>query len=186
VVWAFPDKNAATNDSNYALVYKWDDGRWAEWDLTTAAPSAAGLSRVVGSVNTGKLERIGAFTGTDTPLLGFFSGHPATGIITTGDLQPKTGARWQINSVRPIITKGQVDTAAAPRTQLNSAVTFGTASAPNADGLCQLRSEGRYQRLRCSISATFSQSLSSSITLTISTWSHFEGIEIDYELEGDR
>ena len=68
---------------------------------------------------------------------------------------------------------GDAATSVAQRTRLRDSLSYGSAIAMNTDGLCMLRSEGRYQRVRLSLSAS-------------TTWSHIQGVDIEFVLTGNR
>jgi len=193
VCWGFPGSGAVAGLANRILMYKWDEGRWSEAEVDhdilfrteTAGYTLDTLDTVGTSIDDssafpvsfdadrwkGGSLRFGAFT--DTHKLAFFTGSTRGGSIETGDVQPVDGQRWQVNSVRPLVDGGDVGISVATRSRLKDTVSYGTASTMNADGLCNYRREGRYHRFRASLTASTS-------------WEHIQGVQIDYELTGER
>lgn len=193
VCWGFPGSGSSSALPNKVLAFKWDEGKWAEWDLdhellfrsetqgyTLDSLDTLGTNIDDSSIFNQSLDsdkwkggtlRFGAFD--QTHKLAFFTGANRAGSITTGDLQPKNGSCWQSNSVRPLIDGGGVEVSIARRQRLIDAVSFLPSSSINVDGLCSVRAEGRYQRFRSSITSSMS-------------WSHFQGLELDFEFTGSR
>lgn len=192
VCWAFPGEGAAADLPNKLLMYKYDEDKWAEGDAAveiilrteTQGYSLEELDNIGTNIDdagvfsvsldaerwrSGSI-RFGAFD--QLHKLSFFTGANKAGTIIPGDLQPASGRRWQLNGIRPLVDGGAVDVSVAPRTRLKDAVSFTTSTAMNADGLCPVRTEGRYQRPRFSLTSSTS-------------WSHFQGFEIDFELDGE-
>lgn len=107
---------------------------------------------------------------------GFFSGANLAATIETGDAQLVEGRKALIRSARPIIQGTSVTPSVTPgrRNVMSEAVTFGTAVAANSNGICKLRTKGRYHRARVTIPAS-------------STWQHAIGIgDIKVTAMGER
>ncbi len=105
-------------------------------------------------------------------ILGHFSGPNLAGVIDTGDIQ-FGDLRSQINSARPMIDlNGAAAVSVSSRTRLKDSISFGTSVGENSDGECPLRAEGRYHRIRTSISSS-------------RTWSHIQGLEVEHVPTGD-
>lgn len=193
ICWAFAGSGATSDLPNKILVYKYDENKWAEWNVDlewllrseTQGWTLDGLD-VLGtdiddaavfdlSLDSDKWRggalRFGAFD--QNHKLSFFTGPIRKGSIDTGDFQPSAGMRWQTNSVRPLIDGSSVDVSIASRSVLSDAVSYGSAKTVNSEGYCPVRVEGRYQRYRTSITSS-------------ATWSHIQGLEIDFETMGGR
>lgn len=194
VAWAFPGAGASSNLPNKILMCKYDERKWAEAEVDTEIIlrtetqgfTLDGLDAAFGTdidnatvfsesfdseIYRGRALRFAAFN--PSHVLGHFTGATLAATFDTGDMQPRAGFNWQINGVRPLIDGGDARIAAAPRTRLNDTITYGSAADMNVDGLCPIRSHGRYQRCRVSLTSSTS-------------WSHIIGIEVDYALRGRR
>jgi len=193
VAWAFPGTGASSNLPNRILMYKYDEGKWSEAEIDTelllstetqgyTLDSLDDLGTDIDNAGVfdesfdsdkwrGGSYRFAAFD--QAHKLNFFTGPSLAATIETGDLQPDTGKRWQCNGARVLVDGGDARVSVAGRTRLKDTVTYGSSSDMNIDGVCKLRSEGRYQRFRLSLSSSTS-------------WSHVQGLGIQYELKGGR
>lgn len=194
VCWAYPNSSAVAGLPNRMMMLRYDDGRFAFADIDveilmrteTQGYTLDGLDSVGTNIDNGAVFadsfdsdrwKGGAirFAAFDTShKLAFFTGATRKGVITTGDIQPIDGQRWQLNAVLPLLDGGLADVSVASRNVLRDVVSYGLASGMNAEGICQLRTAGRYQRVRASLTSSTS-------------WSHFQGLMIDFEpQEGER
>lgn len=193
ICWAFPGAGASSSLPNKLLMYKYDDGRFVEADVDTEmlfrtetqGYTLDGLDAVGTNIDDasvfgesfdsdrwrGGSIRFGAFD--QTHKLGFFTGATRAVTIETGDIQPKDGMNWQINSARPLMDGGSADISVAKRQRLVDPVSYGAASTMNTDGECPLYGEGRYMRFRTSLTSSMS-------------WDHIQGIALDFEMTGER
>ena len=185
VVWAFPGSGNVAGAPNKLYIYNMIDQRWSEADidteivvrLTTQGFTLETLDTIGTDIDdssifpfsfdsrvyTGGQIKLGAF---DTAhKLAFFDGANLAATLETTEIQPATGRRSGVTSVRPLVDGGTITAAMASRATLQESVAFGAASAINANGECPLRSEGRYHRARVSIAAA-------------GTWTHAQGVEI--------
>jgi hypothetical protein len=78
---------------------------------------------------------------------GFFTGPNDQFSVETTESQFNEGLKSRIRGVRPIVEGDIVSAAVGVRTTLNATSVYAAASAPNRDGICMARSEGRYQRI---------------------------------------
>ena len=165
----------------HVWVYKWDTGQWAWWKnqlidiLCYVDPATWYLG-------------FGAFD-TSTHKLAVYSGAAKTGTITTSDIQPVVGQRWQLNTVRPLLELYPSDANATPNITVSAAgrrslwnrvsygANLGMASSLSPDGLCNFRVSGHYQRLQTSLSVSWFANVQPP---------HITGLELDFELEGER
>ena len=75
-----------------------------------------------------------------------FSGASATASIATGDIQIEQSS--VVSSIKPIIDNGYGSAAVASRQNLYDSVTYSTAVLENSDGRCNIRSGGRFHRIK--------------------------------------
>lgn len=172
VYWASTESlNSAVPNKLY--IYNWEHRKWSTASMTVQLLCRTDTTSIV--------SRVGAFSSSN--ILGAFTGAPPVGTITTFDIQPQDGMRWQINGVRPLVDKGSSVSSAlgaasvAARTNLYDTLTFGASAAQNLEGVCRLRSGGHYQQVRCSLSASFG---------SLANPSKYIGLEIEFELDGER
>lgn len=195
VFWSLPDVGI--------YCYNWSRGKWSFLDIAiqfigdvglpgytlegldavTSASGGAGtaLDDVLlldASLDSPKWKggnlRAGAFNGTNT--FGTFDGPNLGATIETSEMQFMPNRRTQVNEVRPLVQSGatdSIDISVGSRNRLNESVTYGSSSEMNADGTCPQRAEGRYHRIRISLSASTS-------------WSVIMGVEVMYEETGGR
>lgn len=193
VCWAYPGAGASSSLPNRVRAYKWDEQRWVDWDIDlewlfrteTQGYTLDGLDSVGTNIDDssvfsqsldsdqwkGGSLRFGAFG--QQHKLSFFTGANRRATVETGDIQPKDGSLWIVNGVRPLVDGGSAEIAAAARTKLQDVVAYGTSSMSDADGLCPMCVESRYMRFRSSLTSSTS-------------WNHFQGLTLDYELTGQR
>jgi len=165
IQWALSSTGTTTPDT--IVYYNYLDDMW-----TT-------ISATVEMLATVDLDAYGLapFAFSSAHKLGNFPSPYLSGTVTTGDLQPVDGRRWQLNGVRPILqgtAARPIDVSIAARDRLDGTITYSTAVPMNADGLCPVRIAGRYMRVRCSLTSSFTGC------------AVFSGIELNYELEGER
>ena len=194
VAWAFPGADN-TGLPNRILMCKYDDrpAKWAEAEIDTEVLLTSqtqgytldGLDAIGTNIDDaavfdesfdsskwqGGAFRFGAFDQTHT--LSFFNGPTLSAVIDTGDILPVEGKSWRINGVRPLVDGGGACASVAPRKRLQDSISYGPPSEMNANGVCKLRSEGKYQRIRVSLSSSTS-------------WSHIQGIAVDGTIRGAR
>lgn len=185
VMWSFKSNNATSNDK--LIVYNWQTQKWSTGDAavdclaparTTAMTleqldtlytslDAMNISFDSGVFNGGKL----LLAGSSGSNIVSFTGQPLTGTIETAEFQPLAGGRSMVTSVRPYVQGGSVSAAVASRATQRDSYSYGTSSAANADGLCAVRSSGRFHRVK--------------VNLT-DQWEHAMGIDVDAAPAGMR
>ena len=185
VAWAFPGAGATTLP-NKIFMCKYDEKKWAEAEIDiefllateTQGYTLEGLDALGTDIDDsgvfsesfdsdlykGGAFRFGAFD--QLHQLGFFNGSIMTATFDTGDFSPWEGYRWRLPGVRPLVDGGGVRVSVASRERLQDSVNYGVSSTLNANGICPLNSEGRYQRLRISLSASISWEHASGIAFT--------------------
>lgn len=192
-VLAFPGTGSVSNLPNRMLICKYDELKWTEAEIDTEALLATRTQGyTLDSLDTlgtdidnatifdesldsdkwkGGAFRFAAFD--QSHQLAHFTGATLAATVVTGDIQPNPGRNWLVKGARVLVDGGDARLAVAKRARLRDAVSYGGASDMNINGYCPLRSDGRYQRLRLSLSSSTS-------------WSHVQGIELDYEARGAR
>lgn len=193
VGWSFPGTGASSNLPNRLLLFNYDQNKWSEVEIDTELLISTetqgftldSLDDVGTDIDNsavfdesfdsdkwkGGSFRFGAFD--QSHKLGFFTGATLAATLDTGDMMPGEGKNWQINGVRPYVDGGDVRASVAKRARLRDTVTYGSASAMNRNGFCPLRSDGKHQRIRFSLSSSTS-------------WSHITGFGLDYVNRGMR
>lgn len=193
VCWAYAANSESSSLASRILMFNYAEGKWSYADIDTEFLLRAettgytldGLDTLGSDIDNatvfnvsldsdrwkGPAIRFGAFDRDHK--LAYFIGATLAGSIETGDIQPQDGARWQLDKVRPLIDGGNTDITVASRTKLQDAVSYGSPSEMDYDGACHFRSEGRYQRIRTSVTSSLS-------------WSHLQGLQIEFEIGGER
>ncbi len=186
VGWAFPGTNATAGLPNKILLCRYDLNKWAEVEIDTefllqtetqgyTLESLDDLGTDIDDAGVfdesfdsdkwkGGQFRFGAYD--QSHKLGHFVGATLAATIETGDILPAEGRNWQINGARVLVDGGSARVSVAKRARLTDAVSYGSASDMNVNGFCPLRSDGKYQRLRLSLTSSTS-------------WSHVQGLAID-------
>lgn len=100
--------------------------------------------------------------------LAFFSGTAMAATVETGDVQLIPGMRAFVRGARPVTDATAATIAAGTKERAQGSATFGSASAQNDQGLCPLRSSGRFHRFRMAIAEG-------------QTWTHARGVSLDDE-----
>lgn len=109
------------------------------------------------------------FVGVRGQKIVIFSGAFKSGYVVSGDVDI---GRSIITLAKPIIDNGTGTVAVASRTLLTDQVEFGTASTPDAENRCGLRSNGNYHRIK--------------VSPTSLNWETLVGCEIDITQQGTR
>ena len=185
VAWAYPGEGSTGGLPNRIRMCKWDERRWslAEVDTTWMMSSetqgytlegldnlstdmdGAVLQSLDSDLYKGGLFRFAAFDRLHQ--FGTFIGPNLGATIETGDIEMAPGKRALLTNTRPLVDGGDARIAASGRSRLIDGISYPTGSDLNIHGECPQRVEGRYHRLRCSLSASTS-------------WSHVIGIEYDF------
>lgn len=193
VAWAYPNSSASTNLPNRIIMCKYDELKWAHAevdteillssedqgytldsldDVSTDIDNASAFDESLDSNKwKGGTFRFGAFD--QSHRLSFFTGATLGATLDTGDIQPTNGRHWQVNGARPLVDGSDARVSVATRERLKDSVSYGPSADLNVSGNCKVRSHGRYQRFRLSLSSCTS-------------WSHVQGLELDYSMRGRR
>lgn len=182
VIWNFKDTFAQRKLAIYNFkTQKWtygDAGTDYISDASTAATTLEGLDSISTSIDalTVSLDSIlymgGKYFlgGTSGAYVVTYNGQPATGTITTGDID--AGGRSVITLARPQVDGGSASVAVASRTLLSEVPSYGTAVAADSENRVSLRSNGRYHRLK--------------VTPTGANWKTAVSVDVDLSGQGVR
>lgn len=102
---------------------------------------------------------------------GYFTGPNMDFTVDTVERQLVSARRARISGVRPLVEGDVCDAAIGSRSVLSTVPVFGLPSSQNAQGLCPVRNEDRYQRAR------LSRPLGNTVT-------HIQGAEIEFSPAG--
>ena len=178
IMWAFPVDTAGY--AKYIYAYNFVDGRWSRWN--SAIETLALIRRGTSS------EKCIAF---DTAhKLATFTGDVVTAAIRTNALQPVPGRRWQCNGIRMLMDHsgppgnnptGVTPTGTATFLSMDSPMPATTPTSSTAvnirpDNYFPMRAAGRFISFSINISPGNSGALKT----------RYVGLELDYELLGDR
>lgn len=170
IMWAIPTQASATKATRL-ICYHVRSGNWSIIE-TDVEFLVRGLPWLI----TPQQQIMGFNTSHQLAPFGWLAKKSLSSYVETSDLNPQPGKRWQINSVRPIVEGGEninATVSVASRDRMDGAISYGTAQDVGLEGFCNIRSAGRFQRIKCSLTSSIS-------------YSHFVGLEVDYEILGDR
>lgn len=170
----FPNGSASSGTPNTLLMYHWTTGKWSyasvEHEMIFPAATQAtytidGMDSVAATIDDLEYPVDSRFwTGSGRLLLsafdashqhGFFQGLPLEATIETNDEEPTPGRQTMVRSIRPMV-EGSVVTpsvAIGYRNRLQDTVVYTAPVAANANGICPIRVNARYQRAKITIPA---------------------------------
>lgn len=183
VMWGYP----GLNNSYRVLVYHVTTKRWSVVDTTVSRIAAsstpaytlealdsfsASLDAIQASLDSriwlgGKLQ----LAGVSGDKIVVFSGASKAAQIDTSDLETNF-VKSMITLVRPIVDNGSATISVASRQLLNEAVSYGSATAADAENRVGVRSFGRYHRVRTEPSGA--------------SWSSAIGVDLEIQQAGSR
>lgn len=193
VWWAYPSGSNQYPDK--LIIYSIKENRWTYDDsfslesifvIPKAGVTLDDLDSISGSLDALPVSldssvwlssaiRIGGFNRSHE--LVEFTGANRAATLETAEFQPEVMKRVFVNEVWPMVDDDASLTVTAQvgmRDQrLGDTLTYSSASARNATGLCPVRSSGRFGRIRLSLPAG-------------ANWTHAEGIQVRYRTEGTR
>lgn len=174
---SYPGAGNSSGVCNRLLIYNWATGRWATADQVlefiysrlTDGYTLEGLDAISSSLDdlpysldsrawVGGLKLLAGFDSTHK-LISFNTGTFKTAEFVTGEAQLTPGRRTFITSSAPLVEgpSSDIEVSIGQRETLTDAVTYTAASSRNAIGRCPLRANGRYQRVKLTVSGGFSQ-----------------------------
>lgn len=118
------------------------------------------------------IPKLAAFT-TDTYMLGFFEGPNLVAELETVEAELGQGNRAMVRTVRPMVDGGTLSVRLATRNLPNSAATYSSFVSQNSSGECNFRISSKQARASVMIAAS-------------SVWTHAQGVNVAFEIEGNR
>ena len=174
IMWSYPGSGSADGTPNKVVLYNWAAQKWAtaefDHELVFRAMSVGvtldGLDALYPQLDSipfsldskvwmgGKLQ-LAAFNTSHE--LAYFTGTDLSGVIETGEFQPAgaEGGRSEITEVTPIVDGGTHTVQMGTRETQAGTISWGSASSENASGICPVRSNSRYHRVRVNTSGDF-------------------------------
>jgi hypothetical protein len=191
IFWAYATSGSNNGVPNRMLVYNTVTDRWSNiMDFRGYCPF---LGRSLG-ISLDQIDGLG-YTIDDIPFslddrhlagglnvlagfspdfkLGYFAGAPMDWAVETVEAQLARPRRARLGYVRPIVEGGIPQVAAAARDDLRRLPTFGNSISPNSAGVCPVRVEGRYHRLKLTGSGD-------------TRVTHIQGAEVGFTPAGNR
>jgi hypothetical protein len=179
VMWSYPSTN--NSSPNKIIVYNYALGKWSVAELAhdmigvslTLGKSLESLDSISTSIDalTASLDsrayKGGSFqlTASKDNKLHNFSGAALAAALETAEFEPQEGRYSMITSVSPYVTTGGsssalvVKSAVGTRSRQVDAPTFTSDVTIDANNNCRLRTNGRYHRVRISITGNWQNAL---------------------------
>lgn len=157
VIWEYRNND----EENALLIYNWQTQRWsygittADFLSSSATPSltleALDAFGTVDSITTSFDSRLwvgdkNILAGIDGASIVTFTGANADAFLITGDLEFSQNSVMTV--VKPIVDNGSSSVQVASRRSLADTITYGSVSSENDDGRCNVRSAGRFHRIK--------------------------------------
>lgn len=176
---AYPSNSSTDGTLDKMLLFNWTTGRWSpvehRCELIYSGLSAGYTLEGLDAINT-SIDALPfsldsrAWVGGQTILSAFnsdfrsttFDGSAKDAKLITGEAQIFPDRRAFIPGIRPLV-EGDANTTITvrigQRDRLIDSVTFGAASSMNATGVCPVRSNARFHRVRMDITGGFTRAL---------------------------
>ena len=185
VYWLYPSTSATNGIPDSLLIYNWQLQKWSFASVTAemifrSTTFGFTLDTMTGTLDSQTLSLDSrAWTGgniiltgfDNTHSLGYFNGSVLQATIETTEIAPFDSSLSFVRNTRPLVDGSTPSVSVATRNRLIDTVNYGTVTAINSIGTCPLTANGRYVRARVTIPAN-------------TTWSHFQGVEIDAVANG--
>lgn len=174
IIWSYPGSGSADGTPNKCIMYNWASQKWAvaEFDhelvfrAMSLGVSLDGLDALYAQIDSipfsldskvwmgGKLQ-LAAFDTSHK--IGYFTGTALDAVIETGEFQPEgfTGLRSEITEVVPVVDGGTHTVQMGTRETQAGSISWGSASAENSSGICPVRSNSRFHRVRTNVTGGF-------------------------------
>lgn len=175
VIWAYPG-SGSNGRPNRLAIYDWALDRWSSgsvdvellWRPAGISVTLEGLDSYSTSIDeldisldddfwSGDSPRIGAFDSDFK--LGFFSGAPLTATVETREVEPNTGQRTTVTSIRALADGGAVSARVGYRSNMTAPVTYVDAGMPRGTGRIPVRASGRYLRVELTLTGRWTDVL---------------------------
>lgn len=179
VIWAYP----GTGNNGYPnklAIYNWAFNKWSHAEVNTELVYgfiSPGLTMESLDNISSSLDSLpysldaGAYMGGNeifssfdhSHKLNLFSGDPMDGTIETAEFKVGNGF-GEVSEVTPIADGGTRTVQIGSRPELESSTTWTAESDENSSGICPVRSNGRYHKVRLNISDTFTRAKGVDVT----------------------
>lgn len=166
-VWSYVSNSAQDSTPDRILIYNYAINRWSIANvradlvspLFTSGYTLEQLDNISSSIDTlpasldSKLYKGGGFLfgGALGKKIHTFTGDPLNAIIETAEAGLATGKHTMVTRAYPYHRGGSVTVEIGTRNLHSDTVSFTSAVAPNDDGFCPFRKQGRYHRARFNI-----------------------------------
>lgn len=186
VYWLFPSINAINGVPDTILSYNWNIDKWSVSSVTAEILFRALSFGYTLDTMPGPLDSLTSpldaaiWTGGNSVMAGFDSSHKLS-YLNGPNLAPLIETTESalfdpqitfISDTRPLVDGGIPSVSMATRNRLIDTPLYGPASVINSIGTCPLTANGRYVRARFSLPEATS-------------WTHFQGVEIDATPNGE-
>jgi hypothetical protein len=188
VFWAYTGQGNSGGNPNRILAYNWVLGRGALIDqnceiifralsfgYTLETLPYSSIEAIPFSLDsrvwTGGKILLGGFDASHK--LSFFNGSNLAATIETSETEPTKGKLVNVLNARPLVDGGTPSVSVASRSRLIDPIVYNSPTAINSLGECPQRATGRYITTSTTIPAG-------------STWTHFQGVDIDAIRAGAR
>ena len=174
VMWSYPGAGSADGTPNKIIMYNWASQKWATAEVDhellfrsmSVGVTLDGLDAISAQLDSlsfsldskvwmGGSLNLAAFNTSHE--LAYFTGTAMDGVIETGEFQPPgmEGMRSEITEVTPIVDGGTHTVQMGTRETQAGTVSWGNASPENSSGICPVRSNSRYHRVRVNTTGDF-------------------------------
>lgn len=175
VIWSYPGSGSSTGNPNKVLMYNWDTKKWCpgtfDHELIYRAQSIGvtldGLDSLYSTLDSipfsldskvwmgGKLQ-LAAFDTSHKQA--FFTGTALDATFETKEFQANQNGRAEITEVIPLVDGGTHTVQMGTRETQATTVSYGSAVSENS-GVCPVRSNSRYHRVRVNNTGTFTDAV---------------------------
>lgn len=174
IMWSYPGAGSTDGTPNKIILYNWASQKWAHAEFNhqillrsmSVGTTLDGLDAISSSVDAlafsldskvwmgGKLQ-LSAFNTSNQQA--YLTGTALDATIETGEFQPEgiEGYRSEITEVMPIVDGGIHTVQMGTRETQASSIVWGNVSTENSSGICPVRSNARFHRVRTNITGSF-------------------------------
>lgn len=176
VLWSYPGSGSVDGTPSRVIMYNWVSQNWAFAELNheliyramTVGTTLDDLDSISASVDSlpysldskvwmgGKLQ----LSGFDTDhKQGFFTGTALDATLETGEVQLNPSGRTEITEVVPLVDGGTHTVQMGTRETQAGTVSWGSASTENSSGICPVRSNSHFHRVRVNNTGDFNDAI---------------------------
>lgn len=172
VIWSYPGSGSSDGTPNKLLMYNWGSQKWCpasfDHELIYRAQSIGvtldGLDALYSQLDSipfsldsrvwmgGKLQ-LAAFDTSHKQA--FFTGSALAATFETGEKNLIDGKRCEVMEVLPLVDGGTHTVQMGTRETQATTVSYSSASTENSSGICPVRSNSRYHRVRVNVTGEF-------------------------------